>query len=97
MDLLWYSHVYEISSILKTYLVENLLKLLFVNFSLADWNTTISISRIQHFTIKNFFLKLSMSSFPFLRKKNQICSNRGILLSFHVYTYVVGNVCKCKH
>lgn len=67
--ILGYSHIYEISSILKTYLVEKLLKLLFVNFSLADWNTTISISRIQHFTIKNFFLKLSMSSFPFLRKK----------------------------
>lgn len=93
--ILWYSHVYEISSIIKTYLVENLLKLLFVNFSLADWNITIGISRIQHFSIKNFFLKLSMSSISFLRNKNQICSNRGILLSFHVYKYVLGDVCKC--
>lgn len=55
MDLVIYSHVYEISSILKTYLVENLLKLLFLNFSLADWNTTIGISRMQHFSIKKLF------------------------------------------
>lgn len=44
MDLVIYLYVYEISLILKIYLVENLLKLLFLNFLLVDWNIIIGIS-----------------------------------------------------
>lgn len=44
--ILWYLYVYEISLIIKIYLVENLLKLLFVNFFLVDWNIIIGISWI---------------------------------------------------